>query len=182
MYRTSQSSIRRRMRALSERESASRTGPSPSPRLPRSPSRSAAPQSASPFPTQSRRMSHQQTPAFPATRDSNLRKVRKLTPLFSISSALFCVFAQLTFPPNPFVFYRLRTLLDNYRGWGYLPFWQLPSPLATRRFLFLVSLPPCILASAPSPLATSPHLCYNHPLTKRCRPRPSGSARKFSHE
>ncbi len=115
--------IRRRMRAvctpgafagraLSERESASRTGPS-----------AVYPSSAGTFPTFS----------FPC--ESNLRKVRKLNPLFSIYSALFCAFAQLTFPPNPFIFCRLRTFLDDYRGWGYLnfPTSGVPSSAITRR-------------------------------------------------
>lgn len=47
---------------------------------------------------------------------------RELTPAFPITSALFCAFAQVTFPRNPFVFLRLRTFTDNHRGWGYLPF------------------------------------------------------------
>jgi hypothetical protein len=41
-----------------------------------------------------------------------------LKPLYSISSALFCAFAQSIFPRNQFIFCRLRTLSDNYRGVG----------------------------------------------------------------
>ncbi len=55
-----------------------------------------------------------------SARRLTLRKVRKLNPLFSISSALFCAFAQVTFTRKPFIFYSLRTFSDNYRGWGYL--------------------------------------------------------------
>ncbi len=131
MSRTSQSSIRRRMRVVCVPDAfagralrepslrANRTGPSPSPRLPRPPQRNAAPQSASPLRARFDIMSPQLTPAFPATQDSNLRKVRKLKPLFSISSAPFDAFAQLTFPRNPFIFFRLRTFSDDHRGWGY---------------------------------------------------------------
>ncbi len=47
------------------------------------------------------------------------QKVRsKLTSLFSTPSALLRTLRKLIFPPNPFVLCRLRTLSDNYRGWG----------------------------------------------------------------
>jgi hypothetical protein len=54
----------------------------------------------------------------PRMESFNLRKVRKLKSLLSISSAHSCAFSGLTFPPNPFIFYRLRTSRVDYRGWG----------------------------------------------------------------
>ena len=52
----------------------------------------------------------------------SLRKSQFLFSLFSISCAHCCAFYGLAFPLNPFVFYRLRTSRDNYRGWGYTNF------------------------------------------------------------
>ncbi len=145
--------IRRRMRALSERESASRTGLSASFLLPQPPMFSATykrvrillktntfkslysqsvAHSLSLFSCKSficvtyakqPRGIPQKCPILgfsTPTRKVILRKVRKLTPLFSISSARFGAFAQLTFPRNPFSFYSLRTFSDNYGGWGTL--------------------------------------------------------------
>ncbi len=111
--------------------------------------------------TQSENGSHQLTPAFPATRDSNLRKVRNLTPLFSISSALFSAFAHLTFPPNPFVFYRLRTFSDNYRGGSHLSSavsknWNLPGAMPSAKPRANGHASPPARYSAPSFPASSP--------------------------
>ena len=59
------------------------------------------------------------SPAFPSTYDPDPAHVRELSALFSIPSAHSCAFLKITLPRNPFIFYRLRTFSDNYRGWGY---------------------------------------------------------------
>jgi hypothetical protein len=60
------------------------------------------------------------TPMFSSTYKLARKIKSELNPLFSISSAQFCAFAQFTFPPNPFIIYCLRTFSDNYRGVGVL--------------------------------------------------------------
>jgi hypothetical protein len=55
---------------------------------------------------------------------------RALSPLFSNSSARFARVLNITLLPNPFIFYRLRTFSDNYRGWGYLCILVLSGPCA----------------------------------------------------
>ncbi len=60
-----------------------------------------------------------QLPVFSLTYELACKNQIHLKPLYSISSALFCVFAQFIFARNPFSFSRLRTFSDNYLGWGY---------------------------------------------------------------
>ena len=58
------------------------------------------------------------TRLFSSTSAFRARGARELKPVFSISSARYCAFSCLTFPPNPCIFYRLRTSRVNYPGWG----------------------------------------------------------------
>jgi hypothetical protein len=61
----------------------------------------------------------EKSPIFSVT-DKLTRKLQsELNPAFSISPALFCRSFKSIFSHNPFSFYCLRTLSDNYQGWGY---------------------------------------------------------------
>jgi hypothetical protein len=63
----------------------------------------------------------ERTPTFSSTYKLASKIKSDLTPVFSISSALFCTFSGLAFPLNPFIFCRLRTSRVDYRAWGVAP-------------------------------------------------------------
>ncbi len=71
------------------------------------------------------------------------RKMKsELSPIFSISCAHLRAFSGLTFPLNPFVFHRLRTSRDNYRGWGCLALSATALPIRVNPCSSVVSFSP----------------------------------------
>ncbi len=104
------------------------------------------------------------TAGFSFTSANRTPHARELNPLFSNSSARFARVLKITLLPNPFIFYRLRTFSDNYRGWGCLPL--LSTTIATIPHRFARStlstshspLPPCLRGPCTYTLADSSSL------------------------